>query len=144
VQEDLERQLVLAAQQESRTKLEKLQGDFRQVSDDLASLHQSLMADQRNICELTGKWPAWQELNRQMDKLSLELERSPGDLAKDQGDYWPEELTSTEVKTKSASRAGFLGTFENTTSVAIGLALALAVYVLISRQDKHSTTKLKD
>jgi hypothetical protein len=102
------------------------------------------MADQRNICELTGKWPAWQELNRQMDKLSLELERSPGDLAKDQGDYWPEELTSTEVKTKSASRAGFLGTFENTTSVAIGLALALAVYVLISRQDKHSTTKLKD
>jgi len=144
VHEELERQLVLAAQQESRTKLEKLQSDFRQVSNDLASLHRSLMTDQRKICELSGKWPAWQELNRQMDKLSLELERSTGDLAKEQADYWPEELTSTEVTTKIASRAGFLGTFENTTSVAAGLAMALAVYVLTIRQDKHSASKLKD
>lgn len=135
--QDLERQLVATAKSEARTKLTRLRSDFYQSSVKLAEYYKTIMADQRRLCGLTQRWPQWQQLHRQMDKLTLEMEVSARELSEIGAEYWPEELQCGPVTIQRLTHAGLAGEYDSATSAGIGGGLSLvsllAVFVFRRR-----------
>ncbi|NLX05994.1 MAG: hypothetical protein GXY33_12715 [Phycisphaerae bacterium] len=125
VREQVEDRYRVAAKREAREELNRLQGEFHRRSSEVAATYEQLLTDQQALCGLTEKWPAWRELNTELDKLNVELAASTAGLAEMGVEIWPEQLETGPVEVARMSRAGVLGDHENATSAGVGLLAAL-------------------
>ncbi len=114
------------ARRRARQQLHELQEQFHQAGTKLTTFYDTAASDQQALCKLTGKWPKWHELNRQVTDAAARLNISKAQLSEAGIEVWPEELEAGRIEVVQLSHAGILGDYENRSSVAAGLLIALA------------------
>jgi len=125
ISQRLERKAILAAKRRAQETLDGLESDFQQASAELTAGFEALTADHQILCKLTKTWPQWQQLNRQIDTVALEL-KSAGRIPPDTGPrFRNEQVTAGEIEIRHLNHAGLFGRYQNVSAGVVGLIVAV-------------------